>query len=92
MVALEWVFFVKAISEADSSLLEDDLVESLRIAPLTVWSIDPEAHTDDFNSYYTIDSRNPMKLHNTVFFLTVSIYYNIHIRKQTSMMEQIFFP
>lgn len=57
-----------AISEADSSLLEDDLVQTLHIAALTIWSVGPKAHTDDFNSYYTIDSRNPMKLHNTVFF------------------------
>lgn len=67
MVAIEWVFSVKAISDADCSLPEDDLVETLCIAPLTIWNVDPKAHTDDFNSYYTIDPRNPIKLPNTVF-------------------------
>lgn len=69
-MVLELVFAVKASSEAESSLpVDDDLVETLHVTPLTLWSIGTKAHTDDVsNSYCTIGSRNSMKLHNTSFF------------------------
>lgn len=92
VIVLELVFAVKASSEGDSSLPVDDLVETLHIAPWIIWSIGTKFHTDGFSSSYcTTDSSNSMKLHNTVFFLTVSTPYNIHILKQTFMMGQILF-
>lgn len=68
MIVLELVFAVKASSEADIFSADDHHVETLHIAPLTIWSIGTKTHTDDFsNSYSTIDSSNSMKMHKTGF-------------------------